>query len=288
MLHALALIVTGCLLLPAVAWGTPLDDRMDAPAPARSFFERGWEGWFWYWDPSEKREEEPKDLPSPEDGAVFDWMKRVPLETVDLDRLPTVELKVLLQAKREYALDDPTPDRVREYFLVHRAVFRRAERFTDSWEIALIREPELDSHSVLPASQVGQTVRAQVEQLTRRQRIADFAEHGGLFFFFTSTCPYCQVQSQILKRLEVSWGIPVFPVSRDGRPLPEYPDAHPDNGMGDHLGVTMVPMLFLAIPEERFMTPIGAGLLTEEEILRRIEVVLEAHANPERPSHRLP
>jgi hypothetical protein len=45
---------------------------------------------------------------------------------------------------------------------------------------------------------------------------------------------------------------------------------NPDNGIAQRLEVRMVPTLYLALPEQRVMTPIGAGVLTLSDLKERI------------------
>jgi conjugal transfer pilus assembly protein TraF len=58
----------------------------------------------------------------------------------------------------------------------------------------------------------------------------------------------------------------VFPVSLDGGGLPEYPSAMTDNGIAAKLEVRVVPAVFLAVPGSGEITPIGYGVMAEEEL----------------------
>ena len=46
-------------------------------------------------------------------------------------------------------------------------------------------------------------------------------------------------------------------VSLDGRGLPEYPNAAPDNGIAARLNASVVPALFLTAPAQRDIRPVG-------------------------------
>lgn len=105
--------------------------------------------------------------------------------------------------------------------------------------------------------------------------LSSLKEKVGLFFFYTSTCPYCQKQSQILRTFSDTYGLSVKAVTRDGYALPEWPDSVADNGMGDQIGVTKVPTIFVAIPEEQFLVPVGAGILTMQELYDRLVMILQ-------------
>lgn len=45
--------------------------------------------------------------------------------------------------------------------------------------------------------------------------------------------------------------------------------------MGDQVGVTKVPTIFVAIPDEQFLVPVGAGILTVQELHDRLIKILQ-------------
>ena len=46
-------------------------------------------------------------------------------------------------------------------------------------------------------------------------------------------------------------------ISMDGRAIPEYPNAQPDNGMAARLDAKAVPALYLTAPATRQIAPVG-------------------------------
>lgn len=235
------------------------------------------EGWFWYEDPPRRAPLRPSALPelSWDVTKVRDWLRHVPVAELDLDHVPSRILKLLIEEKRLVSLDDPTVDTVREYFLVQKAAFARAQRFTNMWQLALYTEPELDYHTAHPVSALGHTLTAQAERRAEDQLLNDVNQQAGLYFFFTSTCSYCQAQAKALKLFADTYGWKVFAVTQDGFGLPEYPHPKLDNGMGENVGVRQVPTILLAIPSEHFLVPIGAGLMPVEDLRTRVLTVLK-------------
>ncbi|GJL61903.1 MAG: hypothetical protein NPIRA04_05570 [Nitrospirales bacterium] len=215
----------------------------------------------------------------PWDVKVREWLRHVPVSELDLDHVPARILKILIEEKRLMSLDDPTIQSVREYFLVQKAAFARAERFTNMWQLALYTEPELDYHTAHPVSALGHSLTAQVERHTDDQLLSHVNQEAGLYFFFTSTCSYCQAQAKALKLFADTYGWKVFPITQDGVGLPEFPHPKPDNGMGKRVGVRQVPTILLAIPTERFIVPIGAGLMSVEDLRTRVLTVLKNRTN---------
>lgn len=259
---------------------------LDEAPGSQSFIEKSREGWFFYKDPPVEDEEaeenlEKKPIPGlPKDiwtnpEKYKELLKKLPIEGVDLSKLPSEFLKEFVTAKRTVALDNPTVASVKDYIVVQQAAYDRSQLFTDAWQVAMYTNPQLDYHVKHPTSQFGHQIDAQVVKQDEDNYLMQASKKVGLFFFFSSTCPYCQEQSKIVKLLQDEYSVSVFPVTIDGKGLPEYPSPANDNGMVEKLGVHMVPMIYLAIPEERFMKPIGAGIMTLSELRERMLVTLK-------------
>lgn len=266
----------------AALWLVPLS----VWASGDIYWDRAREGWFWYQDPpaaeeprqadpssDQSKEPEPPAL-DPADPAVREALKRWPVDERALARLPVKWLKALQDVKMERALEALDPLSAREYLLVHREHFRRSKEFTDLWRLVLYTNPELDPASSHPVSTAGLQITDGMDRAERERTLAAWSDQAGLYFFFSSTCPYCQKFAPILKLFATSHRWSVFAVTQDGRPLPEFPDAKPDNGMADAIGVRAVPAVFLAIPEERFLAPVGQGFLTLAELEDRVMTLL--------------
>jgi conjugal transfer pilus assembly protein TraF len=78
-----------------------------------------------------------------------------------------------------------------------------------------------------------------------------------------------------LKFLAEQYGIAVFPVSLDGRGLPEFPNPSRDNGMAASLGISVVPLVVLGNIKDRRLLPIGSGVLSAQEIVERIYILTQ-------------
>lgn len=265
------------------------------PAAASADFDRlfqpaeppiEWKGYYYYQDPLPDVDIQPQQLPptpamplQPEQFkdavALKEALKQLPVEKVDLQALPAAWLKVLLTAKREAALDRQTEGNLLAYLQVHKETFNRSQRFTDMWQTVVWTHPELDFTAGNPSSIVGHEIYAEQKKAEEEQLLASMRDRMGLFFFYTSTCPFCQKQSQLLKVFADTYGLSVKPVTRDGRSLVEWPNSELDNGMGEQIGVNKVPVIYLAIPEEQFLVPIGAGVITVQELHDRMVMILK-------------
>lgn len=289
LLHVVRRLVSVvCLsLICAVAVGHAAPS--DVAPGSQDYLKRSRDGWFFYKDPpasSEEDEDEDEVGPQPqslkqlpekiwtEPEKYKETLKTLSIDGLDLSKLPSIFIRELVTAKKEAAMDKPTVESVKTYIVVQQEAYDRSAKFTDSYQLAMYVNPELNYETKHPSSEFGHRLEAQLKQQGEDQTLRHASQYAGLFFFFTSTCPYCLDQSKIMKLFQDQYGMSVFAVSIDGKGLPEYPRPQVDNGMVERLGVHMTPMVYLAIPEEKFLTPIGAGLMTLSDLRERVLVVL--------------
>ncbi len=75
--------------------------------------------------------------------------------------------------------------------------------------------------------------------------IRQLAQHSGLFFFYRSTCPYCQRFAPIVRDFSERYGITVIPISTDGYALPSFPNSRVDTGQAEKFHVTVERLYLL-------------------------------------------
>lgn len=218
-----------------------------------SFYEDNGRGWFWYESPPVLGE-----------------------ETYDLHNEPAQAEKALealqkdLEAKKALAVMQPTFENVQNYIEVHNAALQQSREFANMWQYVLWQTPELDFTVKNPTSSTGRHVYYDEQKVKAVNTIQNLNSEYGLFFFFKESCQYCHAFAPILKDFERQHGLEVVAISLDGGTLPEYPDARVDNGAAETLGVTMVPALLAVHPETQAIVPISYGLITQDELTRRI------------------
>ena len=139
--------------------------------------------------------------------------------------------------------------------------------------------PEFDFTLERPVNATALEVYDRERQAAQSRAAEQLARTHVLFFLFRSDCPYCQQFAPLLRNFEQKFGLPVFAISLDGGTLPEFPQARVDNGIAATLNVTQVPALFLASPRTNVITPIGYGVLSETELLERLQVIATPAGN---------
>ncbi|MFX4226465.1 MAG: conjugal transfer protein TraF [Porticoccaceae bacterium] len=61
---------------------------------------------------------------------------------------------------------------------------------------------------------------------SKKDVLKSIASQTGIWYFFASYCPYCKLQSPVLKSYAETYGFEILPVSTDGGPDPanSFPD----------------------------------------------------------------
>lgn len=184
------------------------------------------------------------------------------------------DLQVQLEQLKAVAVMHPTISNVRRYMELESKVFRNASLFADLSQKVAWANPDLD-----PTTQ-GRPVNAQAlevfEQVQMQERSSALANIGSdhiLMFFFRGDCPYCHAYGPVLRAFSTKYRIQVLPVSLDGGAVPGFTNARTDNGTAATLNVKQVPALFLAQPITGKIMPVGFGVLSEGQLVERIDAL---------------
>ena len=248
---------------PADDSATSINAANAQTSPATSgdgtYWRRNGEGWFWYRDPPENTRPPKAGPPSrPPELVEFEAMQK------RLDDLKRV------------AVMNPTDANLLSYMRYQRFVMDKSEFFAERWQRLVWSVPDLDyGLTGRPTNAMAIGVFDDQQRDKQAQTVRSLASTHGLLFIFRSDCPYCHRLAPILKRFEQEYGMTVFPVSLDGRGLPEYPNPQPDNGIATRLNASMVPALYLSAPSKRQIRPIGFGVMAMNELIERIAALAQ-------------
>lgn len=254
---------------PESAIGTVASGANSAVEPIADFWRNRREGWFWYRLPPvpkpEAKERSAEQLPS-----VAEKGKR----NKDIEEFE--ELQHRLENLRKIAIINPTPENVRAYTVYERMAFKQATLFAEMQQALNWVDPVFaeDSADLRPVNPLAMRVWDQQRVETKRDFLSRVAKTHGLYFFVRRDCPYCHAFAPLIKRFSQQTGMTVFPVTLDGGGNREYPKPVHDNGMAARLGIKMVPALVLAQPALREYQVVSFGVVTEEEIMDRIYVLM--------------
>ena len=264
----LALAALSVAILPAAA--LPADETSTTTSavavettadPNGTYWLRNREGWFWYRDPPASVKP-PKAVPPPPSR---------PAELVEFEAM-----QQRLDELKRVAVMNPTDTNLVAYMRYQRFVMNKSEVFAERWQRLVWTVPELDyGLSGRPTNSMAIGAFDEQQQIRQAQVVRNLASTHGLLFIFRSDCPYCHRFAPILKRFEQEFGMTVFPVSLDGRGLPEYPNPQTDNGIATRLNASVVPALYLTAPSKRQIRPVGFGVMALTELLERIAALAQ-------------
>jgi len=249
-------------LSASVAWaqpGTTEPQRLEPEPESVAYWLRNREGWFWYRDP-------PVAAPRPAPPA-----NKPPRELVEFEAM-----QKRLEDLKRIAVMNPTDANLTAYMRYQRLVMDKSERFAERWQRLVWTVPDLDyGLTGRPTNALAINVFDEQQRDRQAQAIKALAATHGLVFVFRGDCPHCHRFAPILKRFEQEFGFTVLAISMDGRAIPEYPNARPDNGMAARLNATAVPALYLTAPATRQIVPVGFGVMSMTDLIERIAALAQ-------------
>jgi len=259
---AAALLVMAAALPTAPSWaqGASDDTKAIAADPQdAAYWLRNREGWFWYRDP-------PLAAPRPAPLAP-----KPPRELVEFEAM-----QKRLENLKRVAVMNPTDANLTAYMRYQRLMMDKSERFAERWQRLVWTVPDLDyGLTGRPTNALAINVFDEQQRDRQAQAIKALAATHGLVFVFRGDCPHCHRFAPILKRFEQDFGFTVLAISMDGRAIPEYPNARPDNGMAARLNATAVPALYLTAPATRQIVPVGFGVMSMTDLVERIAALAQ-------------
>jgi conjugal transfer pilus assembly protein TraF len=265
--NSVLLIVLTLLSQVYAAWGAEVDE------PGVSYFTDKQRGWFWYEvqpEPVLKRQPEPPQ-PAPSLPAITAEPPSKPITPAEPEPFTSAWLRKNMETYLNKAIDEPTHENVAAFYYLQRVMMDKAERFTDTARYVVMSDPQLDETVRRPVATYAANEANHQASVMADRALKDIAGQAGILFFFRSDCPYCHVQAPILNMLEKSYNFKIYPVSLDGRPMPNglFGSFKLDQGQAAMLGVEQTPALFLMKPP-RQIVPLSQGALSLEELTSRI------------------
>lgn len=187
------------------------------------------------------------------------------------------EYRKALDELKHRAILEPTQENVVAYMQAQQAMVQQAGLFTEVWQRSLFANPSLDANVSRPLSQIGEHLFQDQLDAEREVAFENATSTHALMFVYEGggTCLVCETQGEVIRALIDQYGVEVLAVSRDGIPLPSFPNSLPDQGQIENLGLADTPSPFLALVEPRSnaVDLIGAGLMTQDVILNRIRII---------------
>lgn len=218
-----------------------------------TYFTEHTKGWHWYNDP--KNSDDPDDA-----------------ENDPITQMNAVRATV--QRALNNAVINPTKQNVKNYIELQNQVANHANEFNHNWQAVLLENPELNYSISHPTNNLAKQVEYDQIHVKEEGIVREFAKNYQLYFFYKSTCPYCQRFAPILKDFAQSYGFNILPITMDGISLPEFSDSYVDQGESQIYNVTVEPTLFAVNPITHKALRIATGLTSQSEIKKNIIALL--------------
>lgn len=247
-------------------------------------------GWWWYRDYfSDKSEEFQKssekqdriseqkkdqvDKLSSEKEEAGRQKKFKPLSEYtyeELLRMPVNEFRELYNYYLEMAVSNPTEENIYNYLNLQEVLVKKAIAFTSAYQYVQQKYADYYSGGFYPISKPGVEALQQARLSEIDNVLKSVKDEFGLVLFVKKSCPYCLAQAQIMKYM-VAEGFKVRYIDVD-----EFP------GFASEFGVEVVPTILLVHRSGQAL-PIGSGVISLDEIKRRIYGVWKIWSGTESP-----
>lgn len=237
------------------------------------FFGGKEEGWFWYKDPREAQVKPlPPPAPEPEKKETPPAKEEKPKE----EKLSAFSVKWIrenLDKLRDIAIDDPTPENVRNYYYAQRIMLDKADKFATVAKQVVTSDPYLDENNNYPFATAARASITRLQNDAKKEGLKHLAGKAGLWFFFDSKCSFCSMQVSTVNHLAQTYGFEVKAITLDGKTLPELKvPVVRDQGQFKTLNLTITPTLVLAVPPKTFLV-ISQGVLSDSSADERLLTV---------------
>lgn len=221
-------------------------------------------GFNWYPDPREEIKPPEKKKPEEKPKTIYE------MTTLD-------EIKKELERLKGAAVVNPTEKNVLAFLKAQNFVMDKSSMFADVSRRVVWANPEVNYSARSPTVNFARDKEKSRTETKRSENLRALSETHGILFFARSDCDFCHDQAPVLKAFSKSSGMPVLTVTLDGKPIPMFPDAKPDNGISmlasNGNGIQIVPAIFLIDRKTQQMIPLGTGVVAGEELAERIRVL---------------
>lgn len=224
-------------------------------------------GYWWYEDPKEEKKEEDK---KGDKAAKPQQQRRIPsMKDYTYEQLWNMypdDFQQLLTDFQKKAVQDPSPENVKDYYVIQDVARRKALAFANVSQYVIQTNPDLnvqkDSPIVTPGRNALYLERKKEIEKAINSAQSDFA----LLYFHSPTCPFCVEQDSILKFFTDKYRWEMKRLDID-----EYASLAAD------LGVSVTPSLVLIYRNSKDHILVSSGVIAltemEDKLYRGIKVM---------------
>lgn len=178
------------------------------------------------------------------------------------------------------AVLEPTQQNIMEYMQAQVISANMASIFAYNFQKNLWENPEL-YYQKIPSNNTAKKIWKDERFKAEQNAILHLNEKYGLFFVYSSSCPYCIKYSEILLNLIKKYNLKIIGISIDNNFLPGWEDSLVYNSnFFDNIGVKLegFPTTILYDKEKDEASILAYGLISEDELLTRIYYQTQTNA----------
>lgn len=196
--------------------------------------------------------------------------KEPPVQDSSEEELFTQRMKKEGERLLSKAMEKLDIESVYKYIEFQKQMIDRSQQFADIWELVVSLYPHL-TYPENPAHPKFRPVEYKYRDEQIRAAINSLSEKAGIFFIYSSTCPFCQKQAQELSKfLQEFPNFVIKPITVDGGVLPEFPDSVFDIGFAFNLNVKNLPAIILYFPDKQGFLRVSEGAIDLTTLKRRL------------------
>jgi conjugal transfer pilus assembly protein TraF len=248
-----------------------------------------------YGEAKKESETVKKTNPKAEEKNVYDKN--------DFSRFKTIEeLRQERKNRLDAAIMNPTKENMMAYQAINAHMIRLSARFSESWQLGRLANPEFDFTSTHPSANFATVAMREAEKQKRSEQLKSLRGDAGLIFFGKPGEESTELALAPLRSFAENWGLEVLAIAsgttfeepRPGSAVTGFSGVekvYPDNGISKKLGISMFPAVVLIPkpdalkrrPDFRLLSGglsgcngilVATGIHSGEELARRITFVL--------------
>jgi conjugal transfer pilus assembly protein TraF len=247
------------LTMPLTLFASSNDEKRPKQ---NGFYSKEAKGWFFYEDP--KKEEELLDKKT--ETTPQNINQANPNEKPEEIKIDVEWLRENLQPIMDAAQNNPTNENLAKYAYVQRLMVDMSTRFAMKMSTYMNQDPLLDENNRRPTSLVNLNEFKSEIIKYKQDAISKINEKAHIWFFYKSTCPYCQKQIPILRMYQERYGAEILAISMDGIQLPGLElfknVIDHDMSVSNQMNIERTPTLLLMTNDGQSHAKITVGLET--------------------------
>ncbi len=166
-------------------------------------------GYWWYKDSKPPQEADPKKehKPLPPPPSFEQLMAMHP-----------DDLRELHDSYHKQAVWKPTPENVRDYYIVVDAIRRKSLAMSAVTQVVMLQNPELNVAAESPATNPGRVALTSAKETTIRRLLENYRNDYALVFFTQKGCTFCAAQRDVLQIFAEQYGWEIKEIDKDDNP----------------------------------------------------------------------